>query len=112
MTQLAVKQQSAVSQVKSEVQFMHYRSADVTRGGATVAIFPQPDTKTALIGIARCGPKDVFNKKVGRSIAAGRIKAFLSGSPSDYVAQFDVDMDNLKDSVAFLLNDTMAEYGL
>lgn len=97
----------------AKFEFMHFRSKDVTRGGATIAILPQATSKTALIAISRCGPNDVFNKKIGRSIASGRINAFLTGRPTDQVAQIVLnDDDNLKDVVAAEVAEQMMDYGL
>lgn len=94
-------------------EYMHYRTADKTRGGATVAIYPQDTTKTALIAIARCGPHDVFNKKIGRAIASGRISAFLAGRPSEHVEQIVVENpDDLKMIVDTHLNEFVAEHDL
>ena len=74
-----------------KLQFMHYRAFTTdtdggwgetdeisSRGGATVAIM-QADNNKVLVSIARCNPSDVFNKKVGRTIAAGRLQAYLNG---------------------------------
>ncbi len=49
--------------------FLHYRSAEMT-------------------------DRDVFNKKVGRTIASGRIQAFLDGRPSEEIQVIALsDMD-------------------
>lgn len=63
--------------------FMHYRSYDDTQalkpcGGVTVAIRPRQDGSIVL-AMAKCNDKDVFNKKMGRSIASGRLLAYESG---------------------------------
>ena len=62
--------------------FMHYRrpgNGDYsTHGGATVAIQPISEEK-AIVSIARCSDLDVFNKKIGRTVAAGRLTAYTAG---------------------------------
>ena len=50
---------------QTNFQYMHYRSANGTKGGATVAILPDATTKTALFAISRCGPG--YLNKIGRS---------------------------------------------
>lgn len=97
------------------IEFMHYRSANGTRGGATVAIYPQAATMTALISVARCGPADIFNKKIGRDVAKGRIAAYLKGRESSvkHVDQIVVPegMD-LKAAVDIAVFEQMASHGL
>lgn len=95
----------------SQVQFMHYRpvSGD-SRGGATVAILPLEHEPKALITLARCGPNDVFNKKLGRDIAAGRLAAFLKGrvSATSKIREVDItDPLKLKKAVSDYLHDEM-----
>lgn len=97
-----------------QFEFMHYRSADKTKG-ATVAILPLDHNKTALITVSRCGPYDNFNKKIGRSVASGRIIAYMNGRSSmdEYVHTIDIpDGVELKKAVAEVLEDEMAESGL
>lgn len=57
------------------MQFFHINSP--TEGRATVAmnIF---DGQFA-ISVAKCAPKDQFNKKIGREVAAGRLQALIDG---------------------------------
>ena len=99
--------------MNGNIQFMHYRSALAggTRGGATVAILPNYKDNTAMISIARCNIADVFCKKTGRTIAAGRIYAALNGRASlankVYVMPI-ADPMQLKTSVANLVKDQMA----
>lgn len=100
----------------SRVQFMHFRSTSQskTRGGATVAIVPST-ANTVLISVARCGPNDVFNKKIGRDVSFGRIKAYLNGrtTTEDYVSTLTVEEGaDLKSVVAEELGPEMAYYGL
>ena len=99
---------------------MHFRSFSVwseveSRGGATVAIIPDDQNKTATISIARCNPHDVFCKKTGREIAAGRIRAALEGreSSADKIRVINIeDPMHLKTSVATVLKDEMEYYNL
>ena len=70
----------------NKIQYMHYRkyNDDIwntisSLGGATVAILPIEENNTAIIAIARCSSTEVFNKKIGRDISAGRIRAYLNG---------------------------------
>lgn len=99
----------------SQVEYMHYRP--VTRnapGGATVAILPT-ERNSVLVTVARCGPEDIFNKKVGRDVAAGRIRAYMEGRPTmdKYVFEVKVpDMLEVKATVAKELEYDMAELGL
>lgn len=101
--------------IMNNVEFMHYRSANGSKGGATVAIYPQAATMTALISIARCGPADIFNKKIGRDVARGRIAAYLGGreSSTKHVEQILVPegMD-LKASVDIAVFEQMTSHGL
>lgn len=62
--------------------FMHYRTCQngnlvQPNGGATLAIRQVGDDKL-VVSIARCRKTDVFNKKLGRTIAEGRLNAFLN----------------------------------
>ena len=99
----------------NQFQFMHYRSANGTKGGATVAILPDAATKTALFAISRCGPHDIFNKKIGRAVSSGRINAFIKGRATmgEHINQvtFD-DPIELKALVNDVVGDEMAAYGL
>lgn len=113
----------------SKTQFMHYRAtasalallatprkhndAPVYRG-ATVAITPTSDT-TVAITVAYCGQNDIFNKKLGRTIAEGRMKTFLSGKRNLKVPVQIIEvsnMDSMKDEVASVLAAGMAAVGL
>ena len=99
----------------NQFQFMHYRSANGTKGGATVAILPDAVTKTALFAISRCGPHDIFNKKIGRAVSSGRINAFIKGRATmgEHINQvtFD-DPIELKSLVNDVVGDEMDAYGL
>lgn len=101
----------------NQIQFMHYRSPtrDTTHG-ATVAILPQGDL--ALIAVSFCGPKDAFNRKIGRAVAAGRIMAALDHRAdrpkmAGMVRQVPIaDPTRLKECVADALDDEMNSEGL
>jgi hypothetical protein len=110
--------------MKTQTQFMHYRKFNMTqsngfsevnsRGGATVAVYPA-ENNTVLISVARCNPNDVFNKKVGRTIAEGRIRAYLEGREGmdKYVKVLSIpDPLFLKKTVAEALEDEIDEAGL
>lgn len=101
--------------MNTNIQYMHYRSANGTRGGATVAILPNDADQTATISIARCNPNDVFCKKTGREIAAGRIRAAQAGRESleSKVRVITIETpEKLKDSVATAIFDYMADCDL
>jgi hypothetical protein len=80
----------------NQTQFMHFRPTNVhwnCRGGLTIAIYPldQEDSvasETPVAGkiaitFAECSKRDVFDRKLGRTIAAGRMRAFLDGRAFD-----------------------------
>ncbi len=111
-----------------KVQFMHFRPASKndSRGGATVAICPTEGNKV-LVSVALCGSNDVFNKKRGRDISSGRIRAALEGRMSmeglvsaqrrtalvHHVREIEVtDLMHMKESVAKVMSPEMAEFGL
>lgn len=66
-------------------QFMHYRPTHNGRtsgaveslGGVTAAIQVVSEKK-AVVGLAYCSPEDNFHKKLGRTIALGRIRSYLT----------------------------------
>lgn len=99
----------------SSVQFMHYRkfkSSSVVDscGGATVAILPVTGTNQAMIAVARCNPTDLFNRKVGRAIAEGRLHAYLKGRESlegRVKTVVVTDMQRLKETVDEAVHDEM-----
>jgi hypothetical protein len=99
----------------NQIEYMHYRPmVKNANGGATVAILPT-ENNTAIVSVARCGPLDLFNKKIGRAVAAGRIQAYLAGrrNMENYVFTVDVpNMLELKSTVAKELVDEMGEIGL
>ena len=100
----------------SRIEYMHFRPIFGRGiGGATVAIMPQEDRKTALISVSRCGPMDNFNKKIGRDIAAGRLNAYLAGrsSAKAHVREINVpDILHLKETVASVMADELDESNL
>lgn len=61
----------------NKIEFIHYRSQNGTHGGATVAI--KRNGANVRIRVEHCSKTAVFNKKIGRSVAAGRITAFENG---------------------------------
>lgn len=109
----------------NNIQFMHYRAFNEnmgwgdsdeisSRGGATVAILPADNNKV-LVSIARCNPGDVFNKKVGRTIAAGRLQAYLNGREKLADKIVEVVITNplqLKETVAEAIAEEMDMLGL
>lgn len=98
----------------SKIEFMHYRSPAKPQAGATVAILPSNDNKTAVVAIARCGPHDMFQKKVGRAIATGRINAWVKDPAANesLVTFVDIiDRNYLKAEVAEAINATMVSFG-
>lgn len=67
----------------TDTMYMHYRmfgDDDVVapKGGATLAIRKENDQ--AVVGVAICSTHDVFNRKIGRDIALGRLNTYLSGT--------------------------------
>jgi hypothetical protein len=95
------------------LEFMHFRSEAYMQRGATVAIFPQPEMKRALISVARTAPHDTFSRKIGRDVSAGRIQAYLAGRPgmAQYVRVIDVpETFDLKAVVADELEEEMDSY--
>jgi hypothetical protein len=61
----------------NDVRFLHIRKHTKTgtllpTGGATIAVTKAD--KGYNFYVAQCSDKDVFNKKIGRSVASGRLK--------------------------------------
>lgn len=107
--------------MNNHFEFMHYRarvgavSGRKAPRGATVAIHPLEGRNTALISIAQCGSNDNFSKKIGRSIAAGRLIAYLQGREevAKYVREVPLDESgDLKPSVAQVLFQEMDDKDL
>jgi hypothetical protein len=101
-----------------QIEYMHYRPKQRNlNGGATVAIMPVDGTVHALVALSQCGPLDTFNKKIGRNVSAGRLRAYLEGRESAsinrYVKTITIsDPLYLKKSVAEALAAEMDENGL
>ena len=103
-----------------KTQFMHYRAPTKgwqkgivgTEGGATVAIQIISDTQ-AVVGVSDCNPGDCFNKQLGRTIALGRIAAYLADK-SKHRHVFEVDTlgaKTFKQAVHQVLVDDMESRG-
>lgn len=101
------------------VYFMHYRRRDtygspLSQGGATLAIRPMGGN-VIRVAMAQCSDKDIFNKKLGRTIAQGRLFSAQDTDPSSkYV--FDIiapetDMA-VKEAVHTVMARTMHGAGL
>jgi hypothetical protein len=61
------------------VRFLHVRECDewgelLNFGGCTVAYTVSPELNTIFVHLAICSDKDHFVKKIGRDIAADRLK--------------------------------------
>ena len=59
------------------------------KGGVTIAYVPNEDTNEVLYAIARCHPRDNFNKQQGRIKAEGKMKSlkhliFFKGNEKDF----------------------------
>lgn len=66
---------------EKEISYFHFRSGDGHRGGVTVAYYTSADKPG--VGLAFCSPKDVYNKKLGRTIASGRLEINADTSESE-----------------------------
>lgn len=69
---------------KTGTYYMHYRRRDtygepLPKGGATLAIRPLQGDQIA-VSMALCSERDLFNKKLGRSIATGRLNAGVAST--------------------------------
>lgn len=91
----------------AKISYMHYRRRDAfgtvtdPRGGATVAI--KTENGSTSFSIAWCGKKEVFNRKIGRAVATGR----LPTTPYPVLATIDLESD--RDVVATLIAAKMSE---
>lgn len=73
-----------------QTKFIHLRHIKArgglqARGGLTIAFRELPLTdeyKSISLAIARCSREDVFNKKIGRAIAEGRLNIMRNGARS------------------------------
>ncbi len=98
---------------------MHYRGVHgaahlASRGGATLAIRLVEPTK-AIVSIARCSSEDVFNKKIGRTIALGRLAAHSSGKRNveDFIRHVDItEGESIKVAIDLTVGEEMAKLGL
>lgn len=71
-----------------QTKYIHLRQVKSTtglqaRGGLTVAFREIPlanGNKSVSIATARCSRNDVFNKKIGRAVAEGRLNTIRNGS--------------------------------
>lgn len=96
---------------------MHYRNFELgmpsCKGGATVAIHPIGNTDQVMVAVARCNKTDIFNKKLGRTIALGRINKALSGKEVPGVFTVVVkDGETYKSAVNAVLAADMEDTGL
>lgn len=103
--------------MKQKIEFMHFRPVDdfAMFNGATVAIMPVPDTGKAMVSLSMCGPDDNFNRKLGRTVAEGRLAAYLGGreKAGRHIREVEVsDFENLKAEVALSLSDDLVTAGL
>lgn len=91
----------------AKISYMHYRNRDARgsvtdpRGGATVAIKTEGNVST--FAIAWCSKKEVFNRKIGRAVATGR----LPSTPYDAFNLADVEL--ARDAIATQLAAKMSE---
>lgn len=90
----------------NKLSFMHYRNHRAytdeidCRGGATVAIMEQENKDAVLVSIARCHDNDVFDRKMGRVIASGRIQAYVAKGRNSSVYSVTVpEGTTVKDAV-------------
>jgi len=66
--------------MKTEPQIMHFRKRNGDqRGGLTVAIDYNHEERAIYVAEAKCSRNDMFNRKLGRTIATGRLQAFFDG---------------------------------
>ena len=56
-----------------KIKYFHKRNVGKVRSFTLASIY-DTDTNTISIGMALCGLKDSFNKKIGRTIAEGRAR--------------------------------------
>lgn len=59
-------------------RFVHVRNSN--NKGVTVAYEFDDEGKRIIWASARCGKKDSFNRKIGRAVSQGRIKAGVTKS--------------------------------
>ena len=81
--------------------YMHYRKFDrmgqiEARGGMTLAADLNGSQLT--VALAECGRKDVFNKKMGRTIAEGRLRAALASGDTSKVVVLELPPETVAKS--------------
>lgn len=98
--------------------FMHYRRRDSygeaqPQGGVTLAIRPIGGN-VIRVAMAKCGKKDVFNKKLGRAIAEGRLAAAAGSERNKFVYDLVLTETDapIKEAVAVAFGPAFAEMGL
>lgn len=99
---------------------MHYRNVKGAtvepRGGVTFAIREAGDN-ILHVGVSRCSKRDVFDRKLGRQIAEGRLKAYTDGRDSDAQGKFytvlidGIDDKNVKEVIHTAFGQELAEEG-
>jgi hypothetical protein len=62
------------------MRFLHIRECDeegalLNCGGCTIAFTPSKEMEAIFVAMAICHPKDQFVKKIGRELAAERLKS-------------------------------------
>jgi hypothetical protein len=92
--------------------FRHFRAFDdrlglelSPKGGFTFCTLSLPDQKRMFVGVAQCSKKDMFNKKIGREIAFGRLTTF---SPNHF---FEVTEVNDSEPVSAVLKEYFSAFG-
>lgn len=66
--------------MKTEAQIMHFRKRNGDpRGGLTIAIDYNAKEHAIYVARAKCSKNDMYNRKLGRNIAQGRLTAFFDG---------------------------------
>lgn len=100
----------------SGTYYIHYRAigkdgAIRPHGGATVAFRYAEGSLTA--SIAWCDPKDVFNKKIGRMVATGRLNMYQTcGRCENYIVQIPTTEDAIfKDVINTEIGPLMRDEG-
>jgi len=79
------------------VSFMHYRKYDrqgqiESKGGLTLAI--ERHGNQLIVAMAECGRHDNFNRKLGRTIAEGRLRA----RSNNHLVQLELPPDTVPKS--------------
>lgn len=97
-----------------KTMFMHFRQLDGynrvsdPRGGATLA-FCMVGNSAVKIATAYCNSKEVFNRKLGRAIALGRLE---TDRPGSLVTQIEIDASrSVREQVARFFSPSMEKMG-